>query len=721
MAEIIESVSISDELGDKFGAYAKYAIQDRALPDARDGLKPVQRRILYGMFEEGNTYDKGYRKAAKGVGAIMGNYHPHGDSSIYGAMVRLSQNWVMRHMLVDLHGNNGSVDGDGAASMRYTEVRLSKLAVDGMLQGVMKKGVVEMVDNFDTTAQEPTVLPVMFPNLLVNGVSGVSTGYACEVMPHNLVECLNGASALIENPHITVEELMQYIPAPDFPTGAIITGAGGLKSMYETGKGSVTVRSKYHFEQDKKLTRIVFTEIPYDLKKAKLIEKMDTLLEAKKVAGLLNVRDESGRDGMRIVVECVKETEQTVLSYLFKHTQLQMNVHLNMVVIIKRKPQLINLKQALQSFVDFRRETKVKEFTFEKNRLEARLHIVDGFVKLTDNLAPIVEIIQESEGKADGRAKIIEAFGFTEAQAEAIVTLPLHRISKQDKKEYLDELTKLVKAIKQLDTLLTSPNRMSTYLISSFDKLGKEFGEERKTELLVQEETWEVNQMDLIADEQVYVSVSEDGFLKRSSVRSYGATQACGVKDGDVTVLETEASTKDLLVVITTAGRYACVPVHVLEDARWGDVGKHIGTLAKLFEGERIHTALTYALDQVEDVHTIVVKSTGQLRRSILADCKPTRKTWNLSPFVKLGEGEEIHAVIATNENVALGFTDSLDRKMYFMSDEIPVTSMRSAGVRGIHLKNDELFKEFETGTVEEVEVKGFPYRPRGSRGQKVD
>lgn len=720
MAEIIERVSISDELGDKFGSFAKYAIQDRALPDARDGLKPVQRRILYGMFEEGNTHDKGYRKAAKGVGAIMGNYHPHGDSSIYGAIVRLSQSWVMLHTLVDLHGNNGSVDGDGPASMRYTEIRLSKLAVDGMLQGVQKKGIVDMVDNFDNTAQEPTVLPAQYPNLLVNGVSGVSTGYASEVMPHNLGECLRAVSALIENPDLTVEDLMQYIPAPDFPTGAVLTGSAGLKNMYETGKGSVTVRAKYSFEATKKTTRIIFTEIPYGVRKLQLVEKLDDLIEAKKVAGLLSARDESGRDGMRIVVECQKETEQTVLSYLFKHTNLQTNIFLNMVVVINRKPQRINLKEALVTFADFRRETKIKEFTYEKERLEARLHIVDGLLLLTDNLAEILEIIQGSDGKADGRAKIIAQFGFTETQAEAIVTLQLHRISKQDKMEYIEEHSKLTKAIKQLEGLISSKRKMDTYLINGFDKLIKEYGKDRLTELKPQEETWELNELDLVADETVYVSVSEEGYMKRSSTRSFGATQACGVQEGDTTILETEASTKDMLVLITTHGRHVCVPVHVLEDARWGDVGKHIGALAKLNEGERMKVAFTFVSDQVDGKFTFAVKTNGQVRRSDLGECKPSRKTWGLTPFIKLGEGEEIHDIYVTDESSVIGFTDPQERKMYFETQEVPVTSIRSGGVRGIHLKADELVAEVVFGLKEEVESLGYPQRPRGSRGQKL-
>lgn len=718
MAETIERSPISDELKEKFGIYAKYTIQDRALPDARDGLKPVQRRILYGMNEEGNVPEKPYRKAAKLVGAIMGNYHPHGDSSIYEAMARMSQDWIMGAPLVDLHGNNGSIDGDGPASMRYTEVRLQKLAVDGLLTGVEKKGVIPMMDNFDGSEVEPVVLPAQFPNLLVNGAVGMAAGYAVEVLPHNLAETLRAASALLENPDITVAELMQYIPAPDFPTGGLITGVESLKQLYETGKGSVTVRSNYVIEQSKKHTHIVFTDIPYSLKKQKIVEKIDELVCGKKVAGLVEVRDETGRDGLRIVIDCVKGTEETILNYLFKHTPLQTKLHMNMTVVHDRKPQLLNLKQALKAFTDFRIETKTNELNYEKNRLEKRLHLVEGFIQLTENVQEIVAVIQESEGKADGRAQIIEKFGFTEAQAEAIVTLPLHRISKQDKRVYVDEKGKLEREINRLTALLTSDKKLIRHLINAFEKLANEFGTPRKTPFKAEEETWEVSELDVIAEETVYVAISKEGYMKRSSVRSYTATQQCGIKEGDTLVFEGQTNTKHHLVLVTNQGRHVCVPIFHVDEMRWGDEGKHISSYTVLNEGEFIQFAFTFDAEQTNDLVTIVIKANGQVRASALNDCKPSRKKWAFSGYVKMLEGDEIVYTGVHALTEAVGFTNVKGQKMFFKVDEIPITSMRSAGVRGIHIKKGETILGFEVGEVTHFLANGYPQRPRGSRGQ---
>lgn len=719
--ENIEQVGIEQAMGERFGSYSKYVIQDRALPDIRDGLKPVQRRILYAMFIAGNLHSKAYHKSARSVGDVMGKYHPHGDSSIYGALARLSQEWVMRVPLIDMQGNNGSIDGDFPASMRYTEARITKIVEEAMLSGIKKEGIVKMKKNFDDTLDEPMVLPVHFPNLLVNGTSGISSGYATDIQPHNLTELLKGCILLLENSETTLEELLQIIPGPDLPTGGVVVNGKNNAGVYRTGNGGITVRSKYRIEKGKKTTLIVIDEIPYSVKKTNLIMKLTDLVSEKKVAGLLDARDESDRTGLRVVIEVSNDVDTNmILGYLFKNSELQKNLKNNMVVIKDKKPTLVGLREILVEFNKFRLETKRKELEYDKKRLEDRLHIVEGFIKLTDIINEVVNVIKESKGKTHARKDIEKEFGFTKKQSEAIVSMQLHRISKTDKKAYMDEEKKLNRLIKAIDMLLKNEKKFVGNIINGYEKIIEEYGTDRKTEIIMEEENWDVRKVDTVIEEDLMVGVTKEGYLKRSSVRSYKSTTEVGFVDGDSMLYETQATTKDFLLIFTNKLNYMYIPIHELEDARWGDSGKHIATYVELDTGERIVSAFTVTeLDKGK--YVLVAKSNGQVKRTTVAQHEVSRRFWNKFEAIKQRTDEELVGAWLVEDEGYIGFADSKKKKMYFGIDEIVPKGLKTAGMRGIHLdeKVDEKISEvFYCDKITGFK-KGYKYRARGQKGWK--
>src|SRR5699024_3797495 len=500
--EVFDKQDINDVLSGGFAEYSKYLILSRAIPDIRDGLKPVQRRILFAMHKGKLFADKPYRKSAKTVGDVIGTLHPHGDSSVYDAMIRMAQEWKMNVPLVDVHGNKGSIDGDREAAMRYTEARLHKIVEKGFFSGVNKEGVIPKINNYDDTQKEPVVLPAMFPNVLVNGSSGISAGYATEIAPHSLTEVLNGSIHLLKKPKSTLDDLMEIIPAPDFPTGGIIVGAKNLKNVYANVKGRIELRSRYKMENTRSKIVIVITEIPFNVKKYELVKQLEEVVASKKVTGLKKAASESSRECLRIVIECDKKAdERVILSYLFKNTNLQKNFSLNLTVIDNLKPRQLRIYEVIKSFNEFRLETRRKELEYDLGKLKDRLHIVEGYIKLIDILDEVIQVIKESKGRQGSKKAIKKEFGFSEEQADAIVDLQLYRISKEDKERYEKEEKKLNRSIEKLEKVLNSKNGVRNNVIRQYEKLIEEHGEERRSKVVYEEEDWEVSKADVIKEE----------------------------------------------------------------------------------------------------------------------------------------------------------------------------------------------------------------------------
>lgn len=723
MAETIESVEISDVAEERFGIFAKYVIQSRALPDARDGLKPVQRRILFAMSQSGNTYDKKYRKSAKSVGEVIGNWHPHGDSSVYEAMVRMSQDWSLRMPLIDMHGNNGSIDGDSPAAMRYTEARLSKIVTECMTKGLEKKGLVDFVDNFDDTDKEPVVFPVHFPNLMVNGVTGVSTGYATDIAPHNLGEIMDACIYLRRNPGATIDELLEIVPAPDFPTGGVIVGASGLQKVYATGKGDIKFRAKYHTESDKKRQYIVFDDIPYELKKAAMVDKLKEIVREKKVVGMLDARDESGlEEGVRVVVECSKDADlQVVLGYIFSKTPMQKNYNMNMVAIKGGKPVRMGLKELLVEFNDFRTETRRKELAHDKDKCEKRLHIVEGFLKLADILDEVIPVIRESDGKAGAKAAIIEKFGFSSEQAEEIVTMQLHRLSRTDKAKYEKEEADLLKTLKALNILLTNDKKLNEHIIRLYEKVKNDFATERRSEVIMGEESWDVAKTDIIKEEDAVVSISKGGYIKRSSLRSFNSTEVSGIVEGDEEVFSGLGTTKGVFMVFTNKGNYMYVPIHEIEECKWKETGKHLANYGvDLADGEYMIGALIVDVDDMEK-YVVTAKTNGLVKRTKVVEHEVAKRYFSLYTAVKIKEDEEVTNVWLLEDEGFIGFKDKKGKSMYFAVDEIPVHGIKTGGVRGIHLDaGDTEVAEIVCTMTEEEMPEGYRRRERGKKGYAV-
>ena len=575
-------------MGERFGRYSKYIIQERALPDIRDGLKPVQRRILYSMNKDGNTYDKGYRKSAKSVGNIMGNFHPHGDSSIYDAMVRMSQDWKNREILVEMHGNNGSMDGDPPAAMRYTEARLSEMA--GSLLQDIDKNTVPWAWNFDDTEKEPTVLPAAFPNLLVNGATGIS---ATDIPPHNLSEVIDAVVYMIDHPSAKLDKLMEFLPGPDFPTGAIIQGKDEIRKAYETGKGRVVVRSRTEIEQLKGgKKQIIVTEIPYDVNKAVLVKKIDDIRVNNKVPGIAEVRDESDRSGLRIAIELKKDADsQTILNYLLKYTDLQVNYNFNMVAIDHFTPRQVGLQKILSSYIAHRRDIIVARSKFDKEKAEKRLHIVEGLIRVISILDEVISLIRASENKADAKENLKVSYDFSEEQAEAIVTLQLYRLTNTDIVALQNEEANLREQIATLAAIIGDERTLFNVMKRELRDIKKKFGNDRRSELQAETKTIEIDTASLIVEEETYVSITRGGYVKRTSPRSFNASkiEEVGKRDDDDLILVQQAKTTQHLLIFTNQANVIYRPIHELPDIRWKDLGEHLSqTITNFSKDEKV-------------------------------------------------------------------------------------------------------------------------------------
>ncbi len=730
----IQNMSLEDIMGERFGRYSKYIIQERALPDIRDGLKPVQRRILYSMNKDGNTFDKGYRKSAKSVGNIMGNFHPHGDSSIYDAMVRMSQEWKNREILVEMHGNNGSMDGDPPAAMRYTEARLSEIA--GYLLADIEKNTVPFAWNFDDTEKEPTVLPAAFPNLLVNGATGISAGYATDIPPHNLAEVIDAVVYMIDHPTAKLEKLMEFLPGPDFPTGAIIQGADEIKKAYETGKGRVVVRSRCDIEQLKGgKKQIIVTEIPYEVNKAVLVKKIDDVRVNNKLPGIAEVRDESDRTGLRIAIELKKDSdEQTILNYLYKYTDLQINYNFNMVAIDNFTPRQVGLQKILSSYIAHRREIIIARSKFDKEKAEKRLHIVEGLIRVISILDEVIALIRASENKSDAKQNLKISYDFSEEQAEAIVTLQLYRLTNTDIVTLENEEAALREQIETLTAIIGDERTMFNLMKKELREVKKQFGNARLSELQVQAETIEIDTASLIVEEETFVSVTKAGYIKRTSPRSFNAStlEEMGKRDDDQLIFLQNAKTTQHLLLFTNLGNVIYRPVHELTDIRWKDIGEHLSqTLMNFDTNEEVIFA--ELVENFDEGTYFAVTKFGQIKRVERKEFAPWRTYKSKSTkYAKLKDDED---VVITVSPVVLDDIMLITEQGYalrFNIEEVPVIGAKAAGVKAVNLKDDDVvvaafisntssfYLLTQRGSLKRMATEEIPVTSRAKRGLQV-
>ena len=721
-------------MGERFGRYSKYIIQERALPDIRDGLKPVQRRILYSMNKDDNTYDKGYRKSAKSVGNVMGNFHPHGDSSIYDAMVRMSQDWKNRETLIEMHGNNGSMDGDPPAAMRYTEARLSEIA-DYLLQDI-DKNTVAWAWNFDDTEKEPTVLPAAFPNLLVNGATGISAGYATDIPPHNLAEVIDTVVYLIDHPSAKLDKLMEFLPGPDFPTGAIIQGKDEIRKAYETGKGRVVVRSRTEIENLKGgKKQIVATEIPYEVNKAALVKKIDDVRLNNKVPGIAEVRDESDREGLRIAIELKKDAdEQTILNYLFKYTDLQINYNFNMVAIDNYTPRQVGIIPMLTSYIAHRKDIIVARSKFDKEKAEKRLHIVEGLIRVISILDEVIALIRASENKADAKENLKISYDFSEEQAEAIVTLQLYRLTNTDIVTLENEEAELRERITTLNAIIGDERTMYNVMKRELREVKKKFGNPRLSELQAETQTIEIDTASLIVEEETYVSVTRGGYIKRTSPRSFNAStvEELGKRDDDDVIFIQNAKTTQELLIFTNLGNVIYRPIHELADIRWKEIGEHLSQNITNFatDEEILYVDL---VDHFEEGTYYAATRLGQIKRFERRDLTPWRSYKSKAvKYAKLkGDDDQVIRISPIKLDDVMLIT-ARGYALRFNIEEVPIVGPKAAGVKAINLKEgdslaaafiantDSIYILTQRGSLKRMTTNLIPVTSRAKRGLQV-
>ena len=687
--QIIET-PLEEIMGDRFGSYSKYIIQDRALPDARDGLKPVQRRILYAMYTDGNRFDKGYRKSAKTVGLVIGNYHPHGDTSVYDAMVRMSQDWKIRSPQIDMQGNNGSIDDDPAAAMRYTEARLSKIS-EYLLMDI-EKDTVSWSLNFDDTDYEPTVLPARYPNLLVNGITGIAAGYATNIPPHNLGEVIDAVIYRIQFPDSSVEELMEYVQGPDFPTGGIVQGKQGIIDAFTTGRGKIMVRSKTEIVQAKTCQQIIITEIPYEVVKSNMVKKIDDVRLNKKIDGIMDVRDESDRNGLRVVVDIKKDADaKLILNYLFKNTDLQVSYNYNVIAIVNKRPMQMGLAQMLDAFIAHREEVVVRRCQFDLKKKQQRCHILDGLIQAISVLDEVIALIRSSKDKADSKNRLMERFSFTEAQAEAIVTMRLYRLSNTDVTQLKEEHDTLEREIQELKEILANDKLLKRLIIKECKEVKKEFPTQRLTRIEAEIEEIVIDKVSMIASEQVMFTLSKDGYAKRVSLRSYNAANdaATGVKEGDRLIGSCEVNTLDHILFFTNRGTYGYLNVYEAEEAKWKDIGSHINNAIRISGEEKLTDA--YVLKSfATHAYIITVTKNGMIKKTAVHEYEVSRNNKTMVNMKLADQDEAIASLLAYEGDEILLCSKNGYMTRYPIS-LIPMTAPKSKGVKAMNLVEDQI------------------------------
>lgn len=687
----IYDISLEEIMGERFGAYSKYIIQDRAIPDVRDGLKPVQRRILYAMSEDHNTYDKGFKKCANAVGIVLGKFHPHGDSSVYEALVRLSQDWKQNHILVQVDGNNGSIDGDGPAAYRYTECKLTKISEE-LLKDVDKfeNMRINFAPNFDDTRLEPTVLPARFPNLLVNGCTGISAGYATNMPPHNLSEVIDATIKRIDSPNCTLDTILNIVKGPDFPTGGIVEGKDGLRKAYETGRGRIVVRSKYEFVKEKGKDKLVITEIPFDVNKAHLVEKIDEIRFEKKIDGIQEVRDESDKDtNMRIVVDLkAGANKELILNYLLKNTDLQTTYNYNNVTIVNRRPKLLGIIPILDAYIAHQRDIVTKSCEYDLAADKKQFHIVEGLIKAISILDEVIRVIRSSKNKQNAKENLVAEFQFTEAQAEAIVTLQLYRLTNTDIVTLEERMKELASEIERLEGIIHDPVKLDNEIKTDLRRIKKEYGVERKTEISDTVTEIKIEAEELIPDEKVVVALSSDGYLKRVSKKSFSAVsnEPTGLKPGDTLKDLYEVSTLDKLMVATDLGNYLFIPIYDIPEGKWKDLGKHVSNIVTVSPDERV--IASFAINEsTKNDNIIFMTKDGIVKKTSLSSYIVTRYNKEM-PAIKIKPGDKVVSVSIEKKDVILVTKQGYE--VMFATSLIPSSGVRTAGVKGISLKEGD-------------------------------
>lgn len=683
----IHDYALEEIMGDRFAAYAKEIIQDRALPDVRDGLKPVQRRILYGMYESKNTYDKKYRKSAKSVGEIMGNYHPHGDSSIYDAMVRMSQDWKLNTPYIDMHGNNGSMDGDSAAAMRYTEARLSKIA--GELLKDIDKATVNMAPNYDDTTLEPTVLPCKFPNLLVNGSTGISAGYATNIPPHNLIEVIDATIKRIDKPKCSFEEIFDIVKGPDFPTGAIVEGKKNIEEAYKTGKGKINIKCKYEIVKEKGNHQIIITEIPYEVNKANLIKKINDIRIEKKIDGIVEARDETARGDLRIAIDLKKDANsELILNYLLKNTDIQISYSFNMIAIVNRRPKLVGILDMIDAYIAHQIEVITRRSKFDLEHAKVRMHIVEGYLKAMSILDEVIACIRKSKNRLDAIENLTQEFDFTKEQATAIVDMKLYRLTNTDVVALEEEKANLEKIINFLNSILSDDKILFRQMKKELNEIKKEYGRERKTEIRDEVTEIKIDQVAMIPKEDVIVVVTKEGYVKRVSKKSYAASnnEETNIKENDYVIGLYELNTLDTILLFTDLGNYLYVPTYELPDLKWKDLGKHISNIVSLKSEENIIGCIPVINFDNNDVITIFTKN-GMIKRTNISEFKLQRYSKAVT-CIKLKEDDKVVSVTNSKNSEILVSTHN-GYGLWYSISEVPVTGLKSSGVKSINLKDD--------------------------------
>lgn len=683
-------MTVEEIFADRFSRYSKYIIQDRALPDIRDGLKPVQRRIIYSMYKEGNVFDKQFRKSAKTVGNVIGNYHPHGDSSVYEAMIRMSQSWKNNELIVLVHGNNGSIDGDNPAAMRYTEAKLSEYA-NLMVQSINEE-TVDMALNFDDTEYEPIVLPTMVPNLLINGATGISSGYATDIPPHNPEEVIKAAIYVNEHKNVKLDKIMEIIPGPDFPTGATIEGVDGIKQAYETGKGKIVLRAKYSINKNK----ITIHEIPYDVNKAQLLQKIDLLRLEKKVDGIDEVIDESDQNGLEISINLKSgANSEAILNYLFKNTDLQKNYNFNMVSINKHKPELLGIIPMLEAFLHHREDVIYRRSNFRLDKAQKKLHILEGLTLAVENLDEVIRIIRSSDNKTESKENLILAFNITPEQAEAIVMMQLYRLSNTDLTELANNKKELESTINTLQTILSSEENIKKEISKELKQILKQIDTPRKSVIEDEVKTIEFNQEDLIKEEDCIISITQLGYIKRSSMRSYLSSNGLvNVSDGDRVEFVLKATTKQKVVIFLDDGTYAIIPIHELDDLKYKDIGVHISSVCKLNDGVNVIGAIS--LKTFNDYqHVYGLTKLGYLAKFSFSELESSKVKQKIQ-MQKLKKDDQLVSIsVSVNDmnsllNSNLLITTTANRYVNINSETIETQNLKTVGRKIAKYKTNE-------------------------------
>lgn len=723
----IHEYSLEEIMGSRFARYSKYIIQDRAIPDVRDGLKPVQRRILWAMYKDKNTYDKQFKKCANAVGNVLGKYHPHGDSSVYEALIRMSQNWKQNHTLVEVDGNNGSIDGDPPAAYRYTECRLSKISEE-LLKDI-DKDTVNMAPNYSDTLFEPTVLPAKFPNLLVNGTNGISAGYATNIPPHNLIEVCEAVIKRIDSPNCHEDSIYEIIKGPDFPTGGIIEGLDGIKQAFKTGKGRLIVSSKCEFQKNKGKEQIVITEIPFEVNKQLLVKKIDDVKYEKKIDGIAEVRDESDKESaIRIVIDLKPGVDKDlILKYLLKNTDLQTTYNYNMVCIDQRRPRLLGIIPIIDAYIEHQKDVITKRTKFDLDFAQKEMHITEGLVKAISILDEVIAVIRGSKNKQDAIQNLVKKWDFTEDQATAIVMLQLYRLTNTDVTVLMEKLENLKKIIENLQAILNDESKLKAVIKEELRRIKKEYGVPRKTEIKAEVSDLKIDEKELINKEDVILILTNDGYLKRVSLKSHNSNDGeTALKPGDYVVGYMQTNTLNKLCIFTSLGNYLYIPIHEIPACKWKDLGKHISNIVTMNPDDKVVNVYVINESITNPTITFFTKN-GMVKQTPLNDMIVSRYNKSYTA-IKLKGNDEVVNVTITKPNVLI-----ITKTGYYLnykSSEIPVSGPKTSGVKGINLKDDEVisgvtyYDEDEyidvftnQGTAKRIKLKDLNTLSRAKRG----